>query len=327
MLADELRPFPRAVLLMLQTALPFQHRPAVEIVAGEFREDGAKVDLAVAEAAEAPRPAQPILIAAVDAGASGGIELGVLHVKHLDALVVDVDERQIVELLQDEVARVVEDVGARMALHFLQEALESHAVVQILAWVDLVAAVHAVLLEDVENRPPAGGEFLKAGVHEAGRALRPRVHHRPQQRTGKRNVRIEAQVAARLGRELHLFDRPCRALGWLAVQMRRREAVEELVVGGMDGHQLAFEVGGELGDLHAARAHPAGQFVAVVLALGGLGDIDEGRIADRHLDADEAEIRRPPSHGLDVVERILVGHELGEKNRRALERLHACFLR
>jgi len=32
--------------------------------------------------------------------------------KHLDALVIDVDELQVVELLQQEVARIIQDVAA-----------------------------------------------------------------------------------------------------------------------------------------------------------------------------------------------------------------------
>ena len=231
--------------------------------------------------------------------------------EHFDAFVVDVDERQVVQLLQDEVAWVVENVGAGVVLHFLQEPLEGHAVVQVFAGMDFVAAVHAVFLEHIENRPPTRGEFLKARLHQASGTLRPRIHHRPQQCAGERDVARQTQIAARLRRQLHLFDGPSGALGRLAVQMFGGEAVEERVVGRVDRHQLPFEMGREFGDFHATFAHTAGQIVAVGFAFRRLGDVDERRIADGHLNADEAEIRGPLGHRLDVVEGIFVGHELG----------------
>ena len=110
---DERRAFGRAVLGMLQAALPFEHRPAVVVVLRQLGEDAAEIDLPVAERAEAAGPVDPALIAGIDALPAGRIELGVLDVKRLDALVIDVDEGEIVELLQQEVRRVVVDVAAR----------------------------------------------------------------------------------------------------------------------------------------------------------------------------------------------------------------------
>ena len=123
-------------------------------------------------------------------------------------------------------------------------------------------------------------------------------------------MRRETEVGAGLRRQLHLLDGPLGALGRLAVQLGRGETIEQSVVGRMHRDQLTLEVGGQLGDLDAAVAHATGQFVAVVLALGRLGDVDERWIADGHLDAHETQVGRPLGHGLDVVERILVGHEL-----------------
>ncbi len=59
-------------------------------------------------------------------------------------------------------AGVVEDVGARMAAHLVQEALEGRAVVQVLARMDLVAAIDALVLEDVQDRLPATASSAKA---------------------------------------------------------------------------------------------------------------------------------------------------------------------
>ena len=58
---DEGRAFRRALLGMLQRALPFQHRPAVVVVFGELGEDGGEVDLSVAERAEAAGALHPAL--------------------------------------------------------------------------------------------------------------------------------------------------------------------------------------------------------------------------------------------------------------------------
>ena len=135
-------------------------------------------------------------------------------------------------------------------------------------------------------------------------------------------MRGEVQVPARARRELDLLGRPLGARPGIVVQPLRREAVEEPVVGRMHGNELPLEMRGQLRDLDAALRHPALQVIAIVPAPGGLGDVDEGGIADRHLNALEAEVRGPARHGLDVVERVLVRHELGEEDRGALESLH-----
>ena len=111
---DELRALARAVLGVLQAALPFQHRPRVVADRRQFREDPAEVDLPVAERAEAPGAIDPGLEARIDALPAGRIELGVLDVERLDARGIDVDEGEIVELLQQEVRRIVVDVAARV---------------------------------------------------------------------------------------------------------------------------------------------------------------------------------------------------------------------
>src|SRR5437870_9726085 len=93
--ADELGPFRGALLGVLQAALPLEHGPAVVAVLRHLREDGAEVDLPVAERAEAPGPVHPRLVAGVHALPAGGPELRVLHVEGLDALVIDVDELEV----------------------------------------------------------------------------------------------------------------------------------------------------------------------------------------------------------------------------------------
>ena len=83
---------------------------------------------------------------------------------------IDVDEGEIVELLQHEVAGVVEDVRARVIVDRVEEALEGHAVVQVLARMDFVGEIDARLVERVEDRPPALRQFVERFLDQARRA-------------------------------------------------------------------------------------------------------------------------------------------------------------
>src|SRR5690606_30463603 len=120
-LAHELGAFARAVLGVFQAALPLDDGPAGEVVRRELREDAVEVDLTVARRAEAASAIHPALIAAVHALAPRRIELGVLDVKHPDALVIDVDVLEIVEALQHVVRRVEQHARARMLTRALVE--------------------------------------------------------------------------------------------------------------------------------------------------------------------------------------------------------------
>src|SRR5262249_50781499 len=96
---DEAGALTRTVLRMLETAFPLQYGPAGEVVLRELREDRWEIDLAVAERAEATGTVGPGLKTTIDALAPRRIELGVLHVKHADAFVIEVDVGEIIELL------------------------------------------------------------------------------------------------------------------------------------------------------------------------------------------------------------------------------------
>ena len=88
--------------------------------------------------------------------------------KGLDPLVVDVDEGQIVELLQHEVRRIVEDVRTRVLIHGIEEAFEGDSVVQVFAGVQFVAGVDAVLVEHIEDRLPAAAKLGKTFLDQPG---------------------------------------------------------------------------------------------------------------------------------------------------------------
>ena len=103
---DEGGAFGGALFGGLDAAFPFEDGPAGEIVLRQLGKDCGEIDLAVTERAEAAGAIDPGLIAAVDTLPAAGAELGILDVKHLDALVVEVDVFEIVELLQNKVARI-----------------------------------------------------------------------------------------------------------------------------------------------------------------------------------------------------------------------------
>ena len=197
---DERCALGRALLGMLERALPLEHRPAVVVVLGELREDAAEVDVAVAQRAEAARPVDPVLIAGVDALATGRVELRVLDVEGVDALVVDVDEVEVVELLQHEVRRVVVDAAARMAVDALEQHLERRAVHDVLAGMQLEADVDAGVVIGVEDRLPALRELVEGGLDQAGRARRPRVQVGPGERARERHAGLQPEVLRGLRR-------------------------------------------------------------------------------------------------------------------------------
>ena len=132
--------------------------------------------------------------------------------ERLDALVVVIDEREVVELLQHEVAGVIENARGLVATHGIEESLERHAIVQVFARMDLVAQRNAGFAEHIEHRAPAAREFLESHLHQSRRALRPRIHHGPQQCAGKRGVCLESQPRGWPVPRMPVARRPTRAM-------------------------------------------------------------------------------------------------------------------
>ena len=149
---------------MFETILPLVDRPSVEIVFGELREDLVEVDLPVAERSVTSRALEPWLVPGIEALFAGRAKLGVFDVKALDTLVVDVDERDIVQPLLDEVARVIVDVASRMIADGGQESLECLAVKNVLARVQLKPNVNASFVEGVEDGRPASTELVEGRI-------------------------------------------------------------------------------------------------------------------------------------------------------------------
>lgn len=305
-------------------ALPFENGPAGEIVLGEFRKDGWEIDLAVAGGAETARALQPRLITAVNALAAGGIKFGVLDVKHFDAGVVEVDELDVVELLEDEVAGVEENVGAGMIADAVEKHFERGAVVEIFTGMDFEAEVDAGAIEGVENGEPALGELVEGGFDEAGGALRPGIDVGPGKRAGEGDVSFEAEIRGSAGGLVELLDGPGLALLRMAVEIFWSETVEHGVVGGMAGDELALEMRREFGNGKFVASGDGLQIVAIGFAFGRALEIEQASVPGRDLHGDVTEICRPGADRVEGVERRIIRGKLREKNSRALHRFHGC---
>ncbi|MNY28914.1 hypothetical protein D3C86_1629220 [compost metagenome] len=95
---------------------------------------------------------------------------------------VDVDKGQIIHLLQQHVAGIVENRAARMVIDQREKALKRHAVVQIFPRMQLKTEIHAVLIKAIQNRPPAIRQLAKRLAKTLLVVRWPRVDKRPGQR-------------------------------------------------------------------------------------------------------------------------------------------------
>ncbi len=209
-----------------------------------------------------------------------------------------------------------------------QELLERRAVEHVFARVDLESEVAAGLLVGIEDRAPATAEFGEARLDEAGRALRPGIDEGPGERTGEGHAGPEPEVARGPRRHDDLFDRPGLPGLRIAVEVRRREGVEGIVIGRVHGDELALKVGRELGDGETVGRDRAGDLVAIGLRFGRAREVEEARVPGRDLHALVAEPRGPAADGVEAVERRGIARELGQEQAGAFECLgHDILLR
>ena len=247
--------------------------------------------------------------------------------KHPDAVVVDVDVVQVVELLQHEVARVVEDVAAFVVVHTLQEHLEGDPVVQVLTRMDLVTDVDPGFVVSIQDRAPAPCQLVERGLYQPRRALRPRIDERPRKSARERGVRRQPKVARCLCRQQKLLNRPGLASRGMASHLRRGKAVEREVIRRVDRNKLALQMGGKLGQLHAGVMQNALDLVTISSAFSRLREIEQPSIPGRNLHALVA-VPGCPAGDLRkaVVWRCIAG-ELREEDRRSLDRPHLDHIR
>ena len=322
MVGDEAGALGRAVFRVLDAALPLQHRPAVEAVSGQLGEDPLEVDLAIARGPEPPGPAQPRLEPTVGAGLAVRPELGVLDVERLDPLVIVIDVGEIIERLQHEMAGIVHDVAAPVAVNALQEHLERQPVVQVLRRVDLVAEVDAAGVEGVEDGSPAPGQLVEAVLDQAVGPLRVRVEVGPEQRTAEGHVPVYAEPFGCLGGEAELVDGPLLASPGIVVDRRRREGIGRQVEGRMKRDELPLQVAGEFRDDQPVVGQPAFVLIAIGLAVGRRLEIDYPLVPGWDLNAFEALACSPSGEAVDAVVWRRVGRELRQEDARSLDRFH-----
>ena len=203
----------------------------------------------------------------------------------LDALVIDVDEGEIVELLQQEMRGIVIDVAALVAADRFEEQLEGGAVENILAGMELIAEIDAILVIDVEDRLPAPAKLGEGFLDQPGRTLRPGIKIGESQSAGEGDGGFQAKALRGGGGKPHLLDRPFLPRLRLAVQGGRSETVELAVIGRVRGDELPLQMGGEFGDLDAGVGAHALDLVAIGLGGSSPGEIEQARVPSRDLDA------------------------------------------
>ncbi len=85
----------------------------------------------------------------------------------------------------------------------------------------------------------------------------------------------EAEIAARLGGELHLFNSPCLSGRGIAPYLRDGESVILRVIGRMHGHELTLELRGQFGHGEALLGRHPTDLIAIGPAFRGLGEIEK----------------------------------------------------
>jgi hypothetical protein len=190
---------------------------------------------------------------------------------------------------------------------------------------DLVADVHAVGVERVQDRLPTPGQLVERGLDQARRPRRPGVEVGPGERAGEGDVGAEAEPFRGDGRVTHLIDRPCLARLGVAAHLGRRKRVEALVIGRMHGDQLALEMGRQLRQLDAGVLENALDLVAIGVALGSLGEVEQATVPARDLHAPVAVVGGPAGNAGKRIERCCVTGELRQEDRRPLDGFHACL--
>src|SRR4051794_4333360 len=108
---------------------------------------------------------------------------------------IDVDERQVIQLLQKEVGRIVVDVTARVAPDGVQEHLERDTVENVFAGMNLEADIDPVLLIEVQDRLPPASKLTEGLLDETCGALRPGIEVGECKRARKGDHYIEPKIA------------------------------------------------------------------------------------------------------------------------------------
>src|SRR6267143_1439416 len=316
------RPFRRSLFAAFDAALPHQHRPSRKLILRQLGKYGAEIHLAISRRTKPAGPIYPGLIAPVNALPSCRTKLRILHVKHLDPAVIKIDELQIIEPLQHEMARIKKHIASRMIAHTLQKHFKRHPIVQIFARMNLKAQIHPRLFKCIQDGTPASRQLFKSRFNQPGGPLRPRIQIRTSQRPAKRNMCRKSQIGRRARSEQQLFNRPRLPRSRIAPQLLRRKPIKGQVIRGMHRHQLSLKVRRKFRDGKPAARHRAADLVAVSLTLCRSPQIKQARIPTWNLYPLVAELGGPRCDALQTVERGRIARELRQKNPRPFNRSH-----
>ena len=80
-------------------------------------------------------------------------------------------------------ARIIENVAARMIINQRKKTLKRHAIVQIFAGMDLKANIHPMMIKAIENRSPAPRQLQKCLFKTLTIMRWPWIKERPGERT------------------------------------------------------------------------------------------------------------------------------------------------
>src|SRR5690606_20763505 len=164
---------------MLHGAFPLHYRPSIKIIGRQLAENRFKIHLSVTQRAESASTVYPVLITTVNALLAAWVELRILHMEHLNALVIMVDKSKIIHALKQEVRWVIKNACAFMIVHFFKKHLVGDSVVNIFTRVDFVTKVNALFVKRIQDRCPSFCKFGKTIVYQPCRTLRPGVDRMP----------------------------------------------------------------------------------------------------------------------------------------------------
>src|SRR5258708_1722924 len=106
--------FRSSLLAALDATLPLQYRPSRKVILRQLGKYGTEISLAITRRAKSSGSIGPRLIAPVHALAACRTKLRILHVKHFDAAVIQIEEFKIIELLKHEMTRIKKHIASRM---------------------------------------------------------------------------------------------------------------------------------------------------------------------------------------------------------------------
>ena len=90
----------------------------------------------------------------------------------------------------------------------------------------------------------------------------------------------------------------------------------------MRGYKLSLQMRGKLRYRKACLAHHAYHFIAVILALGRLLQVEEPRVPTGNLHPLVTQARSPLRHAIQRIEGRIVRRKLRQKNPRPFDGFH-----